>query len=81
LTDYFGMLNQLRAGLKVRVEERVEKPVELIKYEQMKSTGLPLLAGGIQDQPHIWLLQIRVIENVVEVFRQLEEASRRSTKE
>jgi hypothetical protein len=72
------MLNQLKAGLKVRVEERVEKPAELVKYQQMKSTGLPLWAGGVQDQPHIWLYQVLVIEDVIEVFRKLDEASRPS---
>lgn len=62
------MLNQLKAGLKVPREERVEKPEELKKYEQMKKLGLPLVAGGIQDQPHIWLEMIGVIENTRKVF-------------
>ena len=63
------MLNQLKAGLKVAPEERVGKPDELKKYEQMKALGLPIWAGGIQDQPHIWLAEFGVIDNIVKLIK------------
>ena len=68
LSDYLGMLNQIRAGLKVKVEDQVPKPPELEKYEQMRVTGLPLVAGGLQDQPHIWLQMVGVISKTLELF-------------
>lgn len=43
------------------------KPEALEKYEQCKELGLPLVAGGLQDQPHIWLLEVGVIRNVLEI--------------
>lgn len=61
------MLNQLRAGLKVAPEERVGKPDELKKYEQMKALGIPVWAGGVQDQPHIWLEMVSIISNFLKI--------------
>jgi len=69
------MLNQRKAGLKIRPEEVAEKPPELIKYEQMKVTGLPIWAGGLQDQPHIWLLMMGVIHNTLTIFEVIDRAS------
>jgi hypothetical protein len=34
-----------------------DAPAELIFYHQQKELGIPLVAGGIVDQPHIWLEQ------------------------
>ena len=45
-----------------------EKPEALEKFEQCEALGLPLVAGGLQDQPHIWLMEIGVILNVRNVF-------------
>jgi hypothetical protein len=69
------MLNQLKAGLRVAPDERQEKPDELKKYEQMKALGLPVWAGGVQDQPHIWLEMIGVIENTMKLFETLARTS------
>lgn len=41
----------------------------------MKSTGLPVWAGGLQDQPHIWLEMIGVIEAVQTVFDNIARAN------
>lgn len=46
----------------------MEKPAELRKYEQVKALGLPVWEGGLQDQPHIWLEQIGVIEATARLF-------------
>jgi len=70
------MLNQLKAGLKIRPNEVVEMPPELKKYKQMKATGLPVWPGGLQDQPHIWLEMIGVIVAVEAVFARLEKAGK-----
>lgn len=62
------MLNEI-ASLG-RPSQFVEKPLELRKLEQMEELGLPIWAGGIQDQPHIWLNQIGIIRNVRKAFTQ-----------
>lgn len=72
------MLNLLKAGLKVAPDERQDKPDELKKYEQMKALGLPVWAGGIQDQPHIWLEMVGVIENTIKLFEVMSRASEQS---
>ena len=75
IADYHGMLNQRRAGLKIRPDEVVQKPPELVKYEQMLVTGLPMWDGGLQDQPHIWLHMLGVIVNMVTLQETLAKAS------
>jgi len=37
-----------------------EKPEALILYEQTKELGIPLVEGGVVDQPHIWMEQYAV---------------------
>jgi hypothetical protein len=69
------MQNQIRANIKIRVESQVPKPPELEKYEQMRVTGLPLIGGGLQDQPHIWLQMVGVISKTIELFDTLARGS------
>ena len=64
LLEYFGAMNMLQEGMSVPIPE---KPVALEKYEQCLALGLPLVAGGLQSQPHIWLLEIGVIKNVLTI--------------
>jgi len=61
LIEYYGAMNMLQEGLNTPIPE---KPVALEKYEQCLALELPLVAGGLQDQPHIWLLEVGVIKNV-----------------
>lgn len=65
LIEYFGTLNEIKAGIR---SQPVEKPYELILYEMVCDMGLPVLAGGIMDQPHIWLLQYAVVRNIKLIF-------------
>jgi hypothetical protein len=44
----------------------------------MKALGLPLWAGGVQDQPHIWLEEIGIIENTIKLFDAMNRASQQS---
>lgn len=59
LDEYYGLLNQVRTGLKL--EEPLVKPEGLLLAEKIETLGLPLLAGGLLDQPHLWLLEYGVI--------------------
>lgn len=69
------MLNQIKIGLKIRKDAVVQMPPELKKYNQMKATGLQLWAGGLQDQPHIWLEMLGVIEHTIELHKRLAKAN------
>jgi len=62
------MIHQQLAGIRLAPEDLAPKPDELKKYEQMKETGLSLVAGGLQDQPHIWLLMLKVIKDTIVLF-------------
>jgi len=44
-------------------------------YERCRSTGLPLVAGGVLDQPHIWLLEWSVIEQQIAIMESVPGAS------
>lgn len=70
LVNYLGQLNEIKAGLKVK--SLIPKPPELIKFEQSRILNLPLWAGGLQDQPHIWLEMFSVISNTLTVFDAIE---------
>lgn len=73
LEDHLGSINELKNGLRKDV---LPKPETLRRYELVKSTGLPLIAGGLLDQPHIWIMQWEVIEAVLEIFKAQEEMAR-----
>lgn len=66
LENYFGAINEARMG--VLTGDFPEKPEELRLYELSKSTGLPLVVGGLMDQPHMWLDQIEMIENIKKLY-------------
>jgi len=66
LQNYLGGLNEVKAGLSF--PKGVEKPEELILYEQITELGIPVVAGGIEDQPHIWLVICGVIRHELQVW-------------
>jgi hypothetical protein len=70
LEEYFGAISQAKAGLNVEIPV---PPDAFVKLQQCRALGLPLYDGGLMDQPHIWLLEIGVIENVQRIFDALEQ--------
>lgn len=44
------------------------KPEALVLWQQCKALGLPLVSGGLVDQPHIWLIEIAVLLEEEELF-------------
>ena len=41
----------------------LEKPEALVLLEQCEKLHIPLVSGGLLDQPHIWILEVgQVIE-------------------
>jgi len=53
-----------------------KKPAALVFYEQTKELGLPLVEGGILDQPHIWLEQYAVCMQREQLWRGIIENAR-----
>ncbi|MHA2201258.1 MAG: hypothetical protein ACXABN_15380 [Candidatus Thorarchaeota archaeon] len=66
LEDYFGALNQTKEG--IFIGEFPDKPEALEKLEQCEALGVPLVSGGVMDQPHIFLIEIGTIRNVRETY-------------
>jgi hypothetical protein len=44
------------------------KPEMLLLYEQVSTMGIPLWAGGVADQGHIWLQVYRVCDDLTRIF-------------
>lgn len=65
LEEYFGGINELRMGASVELPVR---PAELTLYQQCKSANLPLIAGGLLDQPHMWLDIVELIESIQKLY-------------
>jgi|WetSurSiteA1Bulk_404760.scaffolds.fasta_scaffold361165_1 hypothetical protein len=61
LLEFYGYENERLAGLK---SDYVQKPIELIKMEQVQALGIPLVEGGLSDQPHIWIYEYAICNRV-----------------
>jgi hypothetical protein len=73
LLDYYGSINEQMVSGGLTGVEIPEKPEALLRDEQCKELGLPLVAGGVLDQPYIWMQEVGVIREVQAIFRVLEE--------
>lgn len=62
IDEYRGALNEVRLGAR-SAAKLPEKPEVLILYEQIKELGIPLVDGGLIDQPHIFMEQYAVCAN------------------
>lgn len=54
------------------VKKMPPKPKALTEYERCKELGLPLFAGGVQDQPYLWLQEVAVVIEQKTLFELLE---------
>jgi hypothetical protein len=52
-----------------------EKPDALKLLEQCEAFDIPLVAGGLMNQPHLWLREVGTIMKFREVRQMLEEAN------
>lgn len=72
LRDYYGALNEIKMGLRSNIPD---KPEALVFYERCRVLGLPLVAGGVLDQPYIWLQELAIVIEQVDLFTILENRS------
>lgn len=75
IAEFFGSLEDIATGIKAPSD--IYKPEVLIQYEQCKSMGIPLVAGGLVDQPYIWLELWAICEQEQEIFQAIHEANKR----
>ena len=73
LRDYYGALNEIKMGIRNKIPPR---PKSLVEYERCQDLGLPLVEGGVMDQPYIWLQEIAVITEQKQLFELLEKRQR-----
>lgn len=55
-------------GLKVEIPE---KPEALVLYQQCKTMGIPLVEGGLLDQPYYWMQEYAVIMDIEALYQAL----------
>jgi hypothetical protein len=72
LLDYYGQGNEIRANIKINPEDVIEKPEALVRYEQSKDLGIPYVAGGVLDQPYIWMQEHGVIQQFLKEWAVIE---------
>ena len=70
LDAWFGRINELKAGYDSG-EPMPAKPTELVEYELIKETGLFWIAGGLYDQPWLFLQKYDVVKTQHEIFNRL----------
>lgn len=73
--NYLGYLNEVAMGAPPK--EVPDKPDELALYDMLQLTGLPLCAGGYQDQPHLWMLQYEIVHGLVSRFKAQDEMEKK----
>lgn len=69
LREYYGALNEMKMGIRDKMPPR---PKALVIYEQCQELGLPLVSGGVVEQPYIWLQEVATIVEQRTLFEILE---------
>lgn len=69
LDEYYGAIAMQQEGMNVPIPE---KPDALKLLEQCEVFGIPLVAGGLMSQPHVWLLEVGVIRRHRQIREMLE---------
>jgi hypothetical protein len=59
IREYYGQLNEIRAGLKPK--DPIFKPDYLREWELCRQWHVMLNAGGLVDQPYLWLLEMEIV--------------------
>ena len=80
LGEYYGAINEIKMKIRAKMPP---KPEALVTYEKCKALGIPLVEGGVMNQPYIWLQELAVVIDQETLFdliekRQQEEERMRS---
>lgn len=73
LYNFYGALNEVKALSEsnptlVSSVKVPDKPEAMVLWEQCQAFSLPLVEGGLLDQPHLWLEEVAVLKEVREAF-------------
>ena len=71
LYEYYGAINEIEAGIFDKKQSMPEKPEALIYTEQMIELGIPLVHGGVLDQPYIFMQEYKICIEVKRLFERL----------
>lgn len=66
LVEYFGQCNEVKAKIRGIPPQ---KPDTLSVFDMCEHQRLPLVEGGLMDQPHFWLLQCEKIIQTKKKFQ------------
>lgn len=72
LFEYHGQLADWRDGLS---KDLPLPPEALVLWRQCRATGMPLAAGGLMDQPHIWLMELAVVLDFETIIERIKDAN------
>jgi len=61
----------VRLGLRTKIPD---KPEALILTEQCQDLGLPLVQGGVEDQPYIWMREYALCVQTKALFEAINKA-------
>ena len=78
ILNYFGVLQEAMLTSEVAPGSTVEVPElpeAVIYYLKMQATGLPIVSGGLINQPHIFLEEIKVVSETYELQKRLAQKS------
>lgn len=75
LREYYGAISELQMGLNVKIPP---KPNALVQYERCQALGIPLVDGGVIDQPYEWLQELAVIIEQKTMFELLQKRQQES---
>lgn len=76
LEDYYGAVSYYRMGLKP--EKKTDKPIAMVYTEECEEFNIPLVLGGILDQPYIWMMEYRICKNIRDVHQAIWAANKES---
>lgn len=68
-------MNEIRQGLHPKP---FPKPEPLIRYEQAQSLSIPYRAGGLEDQPYLWMQEHGLILAFLKEQEMIDEANQQA---
>lgn len=65
----------------MKSKDVMDKPEALERYQMSKSLGVPYVAGGLLDQPWIWVQEHGVIETFLQEWDAVEKSQVQAIKQ
>lgn len=72
MLDYYGHLNEVKAGARSDIPV---KPDILFAVETCREQHIPMVPGGLVDQPVIWMEQYKAVVEIIRLFEDIDKAN------